>query len=86
MQKKPVLVSDVKPLSDIVEHEKTGLVISPNNENLWAKSLESVIQDPVNFSKMGEEGLDMIKKNYSLEIMLQKILQMYKKIQNPSMS
>jgi len=41
MQKKPVLVSDVRPLSDIIKHEKTGMVIPFNDEKKWAEVLEN---------------------------------------------
>jgi len=53
MQKKPVLVSDVRPLSDIVENKKTGLVISPNNEKEWAKAIEYILSNQNNAKKNG---------------------------------
>ena len=32
-QNKPVLVSDIPPMSDIIQNNKTGLIIDPHNEN-----------------------------------------------------
>ena len=45
-QQKPVLVSRIRPMSDIVEHEHTGLVISPHDENDWAQALKYLLQNP----------------------------------------
>ena len=84
MQKKPVLVSDVRPLTDVVDNHKTGLVISPNDENAWAKALETIILDPVNASKMGEMGRKKLQEKYTLEKMQQRVTQMYNEILNKS--
>jgi len=36
-QHKPVLVSNIKPMSDIVSHGRTGYVLDPHDENIWAQ-------------------------------------------------
>ncbi len=84
MQKIPVLVSDVRPLSDIVEHKETGLVIPAHDENEWAKAIESIIQNPVAASNMGELGRKVLEEKYTLEKMQQKLENMYKEIVNKS--
>jgi len=43
-QQKPVLVSDTKPLSDIISHKKNGFVLSQDDENEWAKAIIEIIQ------------------------------------------
>jgi glycosyltransferase involved in cell wall biosynthesis len=80
MQKKPVLVSNVRPLSDIVEHKKTGLVISPNDENAWTTAMEAIIKDPLTAARMGSEGRKEIDEKYSLERLEEKLGKMYKEI------
>jgi len=77
LQKKPVIVSDVKPLSDIVENKTTGLVIAPHNENKWAEALEKIIMDPDFGKQMGENGRKILEKKYNLEILWQNIFEMY---------
>ena len=76
-QKKPVIVSDVKPLSDIVENKKTGLVIDPYNENQWAEALEKILIDPDFGKQMGENGRKILEKKYNLEILWRNIFEMY---------
>jgi len=80
MQKTPALVSDVRPLSDIVEHKETGLVIPAHDENEWANAMENLIQDPKLALKMGEAGRKVLEERYSLEIFYNKILAMYEKV------
>ena len=80
MQKKPVLVSDIRPLSDIVEHKKTGLVISPYDENAWATAMEAIIKDPLTAARIGSEGRKEIDEKYSLKHMEEKLEKMYKEI------
>jgi len=76
-QSKPVLVSDVKPLSNLVENKKTGLVISQNNEEKWAQAIISILSKPDEASKMGFAGKKTLEENYSLEDMLNKVIKMY---------
>jgi len=75
--KKPVLVSRVRPLSDIVEHNKTGLTINPHDENEWAEAMKHILNDQDNALKMGEVGRRVLEEKYNLEIMGDRILEMY---------
>jgi len=75
--KKPVLVPDVPPLSDMIDDEKTGFVLSAKDESEWAKGMEKVIKDPQKASKMGCAGREVLEKKYNIQIMLEKILKMY---------
>lgn len=45
-QQKPVLVSDVKPLSDLISNKTNGFVLSQQNENEWATAILEIIQKP----------------------------------------
>jgi len=79
-QKKPAIVSQVRPMSDIVENKKNGLVVPPNNENEWAKAIESILTDPDSTKQMGIFGRQQLDEKYNLEIMLKKILKMYNEV------
>jgi len=76
-EKKPVLVSDVKPLSDIVDHKKTGLIIPAHDEKKWAKAFEFIIKEKDEATKMGENGRRILDDRYSPDIMVKKIIGMY---------
>ncbi len=79
-QKKPVLVSDVRPMSDIVENNKTGLVISPLDENKWASGMIHMIQNQEKAVVMGQEGRSVLEEKYSLSTMWENLSKMYKEV------
>ncbi|MDE1862691.1 MAG: glycosyltransferase family 4 protein [Thaumarchaeota archaeon] len=80
LQKRPVLVSDIRPMSDIIAHEKNGFVVDPHDENKWADSMLELIRDPQEASRMGQNGNQLLKANYGQESMYQKIIEMYEGI------
>ncbi len=79
-QKKPVLVSDVKPLSDIVSNKQDGYILSPNDEKKWADAIISLIKNQEVAKSMGLSGYETLKQNYGLDKMYEKIISMYKQI------
>ena len=76
-QKKPVLVSKIRPLSDIVTDKKTGFVISPYDEIEWTNAILKIINDPANSEKMGIRGREILEQNYPLQKMKDGVLKMY---------
>jgi len=81
-QKIPVLVSNQRPLSEIVENKKTGLLVSTHNENEWAKDLEYVIKNPQSSSEMGEAGRKSLEEQYNIGLMQKRVLKMYEEVYN----
>jgi len=81
-QEKPVLVSDVRPLSDIVSNGITGFVISPHDEIKWAKTITDVIINPENALKIGRKGKQVLEEKYNMQKMLENVLRMYKDLRN----
>lgn len=79
-QKKPVLVSNIRPMSDIVSHNETGYVLDPHNENEWAQKMVELIKNPDDSIKMGRKGNEIFEKNYNMQNMYEKIINMYEKI------
>jgi len=81
-QKKPAIVSDLKPLSEIVEHKKTGLVVPPHNEKEWAKTLEYALSHPQDIAKMGERGRKVLEEHYNQDVFWKRISKMYQDVNN----
>lgn len=76
-QTKPVLVSNVRPLSDIVSHEKTGYVLDPNDENIWAEHILKLAKNPQESERMGKNGNELLKTKYNQDLMYEKVMKMY---------
>lgn len=78
-QSRPVLVSNIKPMSDIVSHEENGFVLDPYNENQWANYFLRIIENTQETTKMGQNGNQLLKTKYSQESMYEQIVNMYSK-------
>jgi glycosyltransferase involved in cell wall biosynthesis len=78
-QKKPVLVSNTKPMSDIVSDGTTGHVLDPHDEKAWADALLEIIKNPDQAKVMGQNGYQSLT-TYSQESMYQKVIEMYDKV------
>jgi len=76
-QKKPVLVSDVRPMSDIVKNGVTGCLLDPNDENAWANQLLDFVKNISKASCMGQNGNKHLHQSFSQEMMYQKMMKMY---------
>jgi len=81
-QNRPVLVSNLPPMSDIVENEKTGFLIDPHDENLWANSIIKLIKNPKESEIMGINGKEVLKVKYSQEKFYENLVKMYKNVQS----
>ena len=76
-QKRPVIVSDIPPMSDIVENNKTGLIIDPHDERRWAKSIIHLIKNPSISDEMGKAGNQVLKAKYNQKLFYERIIKMY---------
>lgn len=78
-QRKPVLVSNVKPMSDIISDEKNGFVLDPYDETVWAEQLLKLIHNPNLALEMGQEGNKLFVNSFNKDLMYNKIMEMYAK-------
>ena len=76
-QARPVVVSNVRPLSDIVLNNVTGYVVDPYNENAWADAIMKLVKDPNNAQHMGNMGSNTLREKYNTDQIFRMILKMY---------
>jgi len=76
-QNKPILVSDIRPTSDIISHEETGFVLSPTDEKEWAEHILKLIKNPQESQRMGKNGNHILKTEYNQELFYKRMLKMY---------
>jgi len=81
-QKRPVIVSNVPPMSEIITNNETGLLIDPYNEKEWANAIIQFIKNPQKSLKMGENGYQIIREKYSQKQFFEKLKKMYEDILN----
>jgi glycosyltransferase involved in cell wall biosynthesis len=81
-QNRPVIVSDIQPMSDIITHEETGYVLDPQNQSLWAEHIIKLVKNPQESQRMGKNGNKMLKSKYNQDAMYQKIINMYESVKS----
>jgi len=79
-QDKPVLVSNVRPMSDMISHKKTGLILDPHSGQEWADAMLELSKKPDEATHMGIAGKELLEKEHSLDKMYEKIIRMYNEI------
>lgn len=77
---RPALVSNVKPLSDIIEDRKDGLIIDASDEKKWAEAMTFIIQNTDYAKKMGHEGYQKLQQRYNIDSMMSQIESMYNNV------
>lgn len=80
--KKPVLVSNIKPMSDIVSDDKTGYVIPSLEVDEWAKKILSLLKDKQKQKEMGENAHKTFLEHYEINEIVSSFEGLYKMISN----
>jgi len=78
--KKAVLVSDLKPMSDIVTDGQTGYVIPSIDINKWADAITKLLIDKNKQKEMGENAYQEFLSNYEITKNVSRIESLYKDI------
>jgi glycosyltransferase involved in cell wall biosynthesis len=77
---KPVVVTDVGGISELVRDGQTGFLIPPDRPDLLAEKIIKLSINATLRSKLGAAARKDVEKNYSMEVMVEKVEQIYKKL------
>ncbi|UCH02701.1 MAG: glycosyltransferase family 4 protein, partial [Candidatus Bathyarchaeota archaeon] len=78
--KTPVVVSGVGGLSEIVEHEKTGVVVYPNNPDSLAWGIIRMLNNKMYSEKIRDNAFQMILNKYQWDNIASKTMNFYQGI------
>ncbi|MEM9255726.1 MAG: glycosyltransferase family 4 protein [Pseudomonadota bacterium] len=78
--RKPIVVSDVGGLTEIVEHEKTGLIVPAGDSRLLAAALDQYLCDPGARSRFGLAGRQRVLENFTADATARKLRRVYEDI------
>jgi glycosyltransferase involved in cell wall biosynthesis len=78
--KKPVVVTRVGGIPEVVEHGKSGLLIPPNDIQELVTSTMAVLTDRNMARYLGENGRRKIEEQFSVSQMSREMTQLYRKI------
>lgn len=63
----PVVATDISGISELVEHEKTGLLVPERDAKALADAIIHLIQNPELASELGKNGREVILDEFNLE-------------------
>jgi glycosyltransferase involved in cell wall biosynthesis len=75
--KVPVVASNVGGIPEIVTHEKTGLLVKPNDPQSLADSINRRLENREFAEKMADAGYDFLKNNLTWDVLLPKYIKFY---------
>ncbi len=75
----PVIASDVGGIPEIIENNKTGMLVSPRNSEEIKASIEYLIKNPEKARILGDSLKIKISENFTQKIMLEKTFALYRK-------
>ena len=78
----PVIATNVGGISEIIEDQKTGILVPPNEPKKILESINYLIKNPKIAETMGLSGYDFVQKNFSWDILLPHYISFYKKLLN----
>jgi glycosyltransferase involved in cell wall biosynthesis/peptidoglycan/xylan/chitin deacetylase (PgdA/CDA1 family) len=74
---KPVVATAVDGVVEVVEHDKTGLLVEPQRPDLLAKSVIELIRNPNRAKGMGKRGRERLKGYFSINRVINTVEQIY---------
>ena len=77
---RPVVATDVGGVSRLIEHETTGLLIPPRDAAAAARAITRVLTEPERARDWGERGRQKVRREWSLEQMLERHRALYREV------
>jgi L-malate glycosyltransferase len=77
---KPVVVTDVGGLPEVVENGVTGFVVEPRNPMQAADAIETLVLDKLLCKRMGEAGLKRVRNLYDWNNNVSTMLDIYNRV------
>jgi glycogen(starch) synthase len=76
----PVVASQVDGLAEVIEHDRTGVFVSPRSPDSIAWGIDRVLSNPDHARWLTENAKDKLHKAYSWEAVAMKTVDVYRKV------
>ncbi|MFZ2769806.1 MAG: glycosyltransferase family 4 protein [Minisyncoccia bacterium] len=76
----PTIATDIPGTNEALYHEKTGLLVKPNNPQGLAEAIERLFNDPVYAQKLAEQGNVLLKEKFSWEAHIKNLNTIFKSV------
>jgi glycosyltransferase involved in cell wall biosynthesis len=74
---RPVVATNVGGVGELVQHERTGLLVPPLDPQALAAAVTRFLREPKFGAECGARGREHIRRNFSREQMLDRTLELY---------
>ena len=78
--KKPVIVSDSKPLSELINDGMDGFIVKSDSVLEWSEKIIELMKNPQKAEKMGKSGFQKLCQNYLLSCLVDDLLHLYEDV------
>ena len=73
----PVIGSNAGSIPEVVEDGRTGLLATPLDPHSFAEQIEKLVRDPKLRRKMGEQAIDRVRSNFTMDRAVAETLRFY---------
>jgi glycosyltransferase involved in cell wall biosynthesis len=77
---RPVIATGVGGIASVIQHGETGLIVPPQNSGELARRILELLDQPARARALGTRARELIRRNYNVESMVQKTLQVYRDV------
>ena len=78
----PVIGTNVGGIPELISHNETGVLVSPENPKEIANAVNELLSNPEKVNKLTTNGYNFVKKNLTWDVMLPKFIQFYENLLN----
>lgn len=82
MAEKPIIVANAGALPEIIEHEKTGLIVDPHDANQWAEAILKIAENPAFASELAHNAKTKAEKEFTAEKFVTNYEKLYQSLLN----
>lgn len=75
-----IIATRVGGIPEVIEHEKEGILISPEDPTALARAISELLKDKELRVKLGINAYKKVKEKYSIEVYTKNILEFYKSL------
>ncbi len=76
----PVISTNSGSIYEVLKDGETGLMIQPNNKDELKNAMEKLVNDPELRKKLGENGREYIKNNFSHQVIASKLYNLFVRV------
>jgi glycosyltransferase involved in cell wall biosynthesis len=78
---RPVIASDIRGCREVIEHGRTGLLVTMGDSVALAAAIRELRRDPLRRQQMGTEGRRHIAEQFDSRLVLQRLCNFYSRIE-----